>query len=222
VQIEFEADWAAARDVLGRDPTPTELDELTRTAANRAADALRIMAERSKTLAGGAVAAAAEVVIHLTEEEFEAGTARALGDDEAEYPEDGLSELADGTVVSPIAGFYLSLIGAVRRVVYGADDEIINYGRARRPYSPAQIAALRAKYRRCAHPYGCDRTGRALQGDHIREWVDGGPTDVANGQGMCGFHNRWKTVHKHDPPPTARRDTGARRARGPGRPPDRS
>lgn len=221
VQLEFEADWTAARNVLGRDPTPLELNELTRTAAQRSADALRIMAERSKTLAGGAVAAAAEVVIHLTEEEFEAGAARGLGDDEAEYPEDGISELADGTVVPPIAGFYLSLIGAVRRVVYGADDEIISYGRARRPYSATQIAALRAKYRRCAHPFGCDRTGRALQGDHVREWQDGGVTDCRNGQCLCGFHNRWKTHHQHDPPTTTRRDTGARRARSPVRPPDR-
>jgi hypothetical protein len=215
IQLEFEADWAVATEILGRDPDALELEELTRTRAQRSADALRIMAERSKTLAGGAVAAAAEVVIHLTEEEFEAGAARALGDEEAEYPQDGICELADGTVVPPIAAFYLSLIGAVRRVVYGADDEIISYGRARRPYSPAQNGALRAKYRRCAHPFGCDRTGRALQGDHVHEWVDGGFTDCVNGQCLCGFHNRWKTRHKHDPPTTARRDEGARRARPP-------
>jgi hypothetical protein len=110
------------------------------------------------------------------------------------------------------------MVGNVRRIVYGADDEIISYGRARRAYSPAQVGALRAKFRRCAHIYGCDRGGRALQGDHIHEWEDGGWTDCANGQCLCGFHNRWKTRHKHDDPRgTTRRDTGARRAR----PPDR-
>ena len=54
-----------------------------------------------------------------------------------------------------------------------------------------------------------------LQADHIDEHADGGPTDCANGQCLCGFHNRWKSNHKHDPPRTAKQDTGARRARPP-------
>jgi hypothetical protein len=214
-ELEFQADWTTARDVLGRDPDAVELEDLTRTRDQRSADALRIMAERSKTLAGGTVAAAAEVVIHLTEAEYEAGLARAMGDDEAEYPTDGICELDDGTVVPPIAAAYLSMIGNMRRAVFGADDEPISYGRARRGFSPTQDGFLRAKFRRCAHPYGCDRTGRSLQADHVHEHSDGGLTDVINGQCLCGFHNRWKTQHKHDPPRTARRDTGARRARGP-------
>ncbi len=214
VEIEYQADWAAARELLGRDPTAAEVQQHGRGAQQRAADAMRIMAQRSKTLAGGAVAAAVEVVIHMTEEEYEAGLARLMGDDEAEYPTAGLSELADGTPISPIAGAYLSLIGAFRRIVYGADDEIVGYSRAR-GYTETQKAALRAKDRRCRHPYGCDRTGRGLQGDHVHEYEDGGRTEIANGQSLCGFHNRWKNQNKGRPPPTTRRDTGARRARGP-------
>jgi hypothetical protein len=214
VTIEYDHDWAIARDVLGHDPDPLELTQVTRSARQRSADALRVMAERSKTLAGGTVAAAAEVVIHMTEAEYEAGLARKMGHD-VPNPPDGTCEMDNGTVISPIAGLYVSLIGAFRRVVYGADDEIINYSRARRGYSPAQTAALRAKYRRCNHPYGCGRTGRSLQADHIEEHADGGPTDCTNGQCLCGFHNRWKTTHKHDPPRTTRKDIGARRARPP-------
>ncbi len=214
VAIEYQNDWAIARDVLGRDPDPYELAQITRTPQQRSADALRVMAERSKTLAGGTVAAAAEVVIHMTEAEYEAGLARKMGHD-VPNPDDGICEMDNGTVISPIAGLYLSTIGAFRRIVYGDDDEIINYSRARRGYSPAQNGALRAKYRRCNHPYGCGRTGRALQADHIDEHADGGPTDCANGQCLCGFHNRWKTTHKHDPPRTTKMDTGARRARPP-------
>ncbi len=214
MDAEFDEDWALAKEILGRDPDAFELAELTRTPAQRAADALRVMAERSKTLAGGAVASAVDVVIHMTQQEYEAGLARHLGDDEAEYPADGLCEMDDGTVVSPIAGVYLSLIGAFRAVVYGADDEPIKATKAR-GYPEAMKRVLRDRQRRCAHPYGCDRTGRALQADHVLEHEDGGPTSVANGQCLCGFHNRWKTRHKHDPPRTARRDTGARRARGP-------
>jgi hypothetical protein len=214
VTIEYDRDWTIAREVLGHDPDPLELTQVTRSPQQRSADALRVMAERSKTLAGGTVAAAAEVVIHMTQDQYEAGLARKMGHD-VPNPPGGFSEMDDGTVISPVAGLYVSLIGAFRRVVYGADDEIINYSRARRGYSPAQYGALRAKYRRCNHPYGCGRIGRALQADHIEEHEDGGLTDCKNGQCLCGFHNRWKTTHKHDPPRTTRKDTGARRARPP-------
>ena len=215
VGIEYQADLAIAREVLGRDPDPLELAQITRTPAQRSADALRVMAQRSKTLAGGAVAAAAEVVIHMTQDQYEAGVARDLGDPEAVGDPDGFCELDDGTVISPIAAVYLASIANFRRIVYGADDEIITYGKARRGYAPPQYGALRAKYRRCAHPWGCDRTGRFLQADHIEEHSDGGPTDCRNGQCLCGFHNRWKTRHKHDPPRSTKVDTGARRARPP-------
>ncbi len=83
VGIEYQADLAIAREVLGRDPDPLELAQITRTPAQRSADALRVMAQRSKTLAGGAVAAAVEVVIHMTQDQYEAGVARDLGDPEA-------------------------------------------------------------------------------------------------------------------------------------------
>ncbi len=217
VAIEYQNDLAIAREVLGRDPDPLELAQITRTPAQRSADAVRVMAQRSKTLAGGAVAATAEVVVHMTQDHYEAGVARDLGDESAVGDPDGFCELDDGTPISPIAAVYLATIANFRRIVYGADDEIISYGKARRGYSPPQYGALRAKYRRCAHPWGCGRTGRALQADHIDEHADGGPTDITNGQCLCGFHNRWKTRHKPDPPRTTPKDTGARRAR----PPDR-
>ncbi len=217
VAIEYQNDLAIARDVLGRDPDPLELAQITRTPTQRSADAVRVMAQRSKTLAGGAVAAAAEVVIHMTQDHYEAGVARDLGDPDATPDPDGFCELDDGTPISPIAAVYLATIADFRRIVYGADDEIINYSRARRGYTPPQYGALRAKYRRCAHPWGCDRKGRFLQADHIQEHSDGGPTDCTNGQCLCGFHNRWKTRHKHDPPRSTKVDTGARRTR----PPDR-
>ena len=179
VGIEYQADLAIAREVLGRDPDPLELAQITRTPTQRSADAMRVMAQRSKTLAGGAVAAAAEIVIHMTQDQYEAGVAHDLGDESAVGDPDGFCELDDGTVISPIAALYLASIANFRRIVYDADDEIINYSKARRGYAPPQYGALRAKYRRCAHPWGCDRTGRALQADHIQEHSDGGPTDCA-------------------------------------------
>ncbi len=212
VTLEFNTDWAAARDILGRDPDAKELAELTRTTDQRSADALRVMAERSKTLAGGAVAAAADVVIHCQDRSFITALCRLLGhDDLAPDPTDGFCETDDGTVISPVAALYLSLLGNLRRVVFDTNGEILAYSRSKRLFTPAQAAAIRAKFRRCAHPYGCDRTGPLLQTDHITEWHNGGPTDIANAQPLCAFHNRWKT-NNHNRPPPARPDTGQTRA----------
>ena len=42
----------------------------------------------------------------------------------------------------------------------------IRYGHDRRLFTPAQAEALRARFRRCCHPFGCDRTGGRLQSNH--------------------------------------------------------
>ncbi len=93
------------------------------------------------------------------------------------------------------------LTGTVSGILYDPDGEVIRLGKERRLFNRAQARALRAKYRRCAHPYGCDRSHPFLQSDHVVEHTDGGPTELTNGQGLDGGHNIWKTNHKHDPPP---------------------
>ena len=103
------------------------------------------------------------------------------------------------------------LTGTVRGILYDPHGEILRYGPARRLFTPAQAQALRAKYRRCCHPYGCDRTGARLQTDHIVEHQHGGPTDTDNGQPLCGTHNRWKTNHHNDPPTDTPTDRDQRR-----------
>ncbi len=208
----FEEDWVAAREVLGRDPDGVELRDLTRTHEQRMHDALVRMAERSKTLAGGTVAAAASVVIHCDEGSFEAALARFLGDDTVEYPPDGFCETQDGAVISPLAAVHAALLGRVRGIIFDTDGTILHWGRSRRLFTPAQAAALRAKYRRCTHPYGCDLTGSRLQSDHHVEHQDGGRTDIDNGMPKCPHHNRWKTNQRGQPPPPGRRDHDQRRA----------
>jgi hypothetical protein len=208
----FCQDWAFCQEVLGHDPDEVELTELTRSRRQRAADALVELARRSKTLAGGRVAVAAEVVLHTTLDTYQEALRHKLADDPNDQmviPPDGFCETADGTPVSPSAAVYLSLWGRVRRIVFGADDEIISYGRARDLFTPVQKAAVLAQYRRCAHPYGCDLTGRRLQVDHVLERHQGGPTDIDNAQPLDSSHNRWK--HRNPTPQDGSRDHGQRR-----------
>jgi hypothetical protein len=85
-------------------------------------------------------------------------------------------------------------------VLFDPDGEVLRHGRERRLFTPAQARAIRAKFRRCAHPWGCDRTYPFVQSDHVHEHADGGRTDVDNGQCLCRAHNIWKTNHKGQPP----------------------
>lgn len=205
----FDEDWQAAKERLGRDPQPGELD---RTTAQRRHDALVRMAERSRTLAGRHVSARPTVVVHTDQATLESAAARWLGVDgtPAPAPGTGLCELDDGTPVSPASALYAALVGEIRRIVFDPDnDEILNYGRERRIFADAQGDAVRAKYRRCCFLGGCDATH--TQTDHIVEWQDLGLTDVANAQRLHDAHNRSKSRTRGDPPHHKRPDTGQRR-----------
>ncbi len=210
----FAEDWAAAKVELGRDP---EAHELARTLGQRYHDAFELMARRSRALRGPSPAASFVVNIHMTMASYEAGLARSLGQD-VPLPHDGFCEMDDGSMIPPACAVEATIEGHVRRIVFGAEDEPLSFGRAKRFFTPAQAAAVRAKFRRCTHRFGCDRSGPLLQTDHVIEHEDGGRTDVVNGEPRCGPHNRWKNRHKHDPPASdeQRHDRGQRRGPPPG------
>ncbi len=216
----LEVDRAEARDRLGRDPLASEL---ARTARQRRVDAMVLMAERSAafgdralgpssfcvTVHGDAVLVAC-IIAALRQALADEGYDLDQALDDIELGADSLHELDDGTVITINTIVLALLTGTVSGILYDPDGDIIRLGTEQRLFNRAQARALRAKYRRCAHPYGCDRTHPFLQSDHIVEHTDGGPTDLTNGQGLDGGHNIWKTNHKHDPPPD-NPDRGQRR-----------
>jgi hypothetical protein len=208
----LEQDRAEARDRLGRPPLASEL---RRSARQRRADALVLMAERSAAFDGELGPSSFSVVAHADavllasivavlrqalnaaeDEDFDLDAAL----DGIELTSDSLHELDDGTVITINTIVLALLAGTVRGILFDPHGEILRFGHARRLFTPAQAAALRAKYRRCCHPYGCDRTAPFLQADHIREHQHGGPTDTTNGQPLDGGHNTWKTNHPGDQP----------------------
>ncbi len=204
----LEEDRAEARDRLGRAPLASEL---RRSAGQRRLDAMELMARRSAAF-GDTELGAAPICLNVladlgTLEKVLQRLIDALGGgepvdlDDLEYDDDSLHELEDGTVVTVNTILLAVLTGTVRGVLFDPEGEVLRYGHARRLFSRAQAQLFRLLSRRCQHPYGCDRTGRQLQGDHIIEWDDGGRTDADNGQCLCHTHNIWKTNHKNDPPP---------------------
>jgi hypothetical protein len=69
-----------------------------------------------------------------------------------------------------------------------ADGRPLNWGRTRRLFTPAQRDVYLAIYAGCAAE-GCDRPVAWSDIDHRRAWVDGGHTDLHNGQPLCRWHN---------------------------------
>jgi hypothetical protein len=219
----YEQDCAEAKDRLGRRPLPSEL---ARTAGQRRLDAMVLMAERSAAFGDRELGPSRfQLVVHGdtdTVAQLTAAVLEALNDEnpgaeltlaDVELSEDSLHELADGTVVTVNTVLLALLTGTIRGILYDPQGEILRYGHGRRLFSDAQAQAALAKYRRCCHAWGCDRTGRRLQTDHTREHEDGGPTDIDNATPHCGPDNRFKHNTKGRPPPETdtAHDTGQRR-----------
>jgi len=72
--------------------------------------------------------------------------------------------------------------------VLGGAGEVLDLGRARRLFSPAQRLALAEQYGGCAFP-GCGHPPSYTDAHHIRWWSHDGPTDLANGIPLCSFHH---------------------------------
>jgi hypothetical protein len=187
--------------------------ELDRTTRQRRADAMVLMAERSAAHGDAELPPSrftllvhgdAELVGRLIEflvDDLAGGDPDAEpGLGQIEYGPDSLHELDDGTVVTVNTLLLALLSGVVRGVLFDPEGEVLRLGREHELFSRVQRIALAAKYRRCGHIFGCDRTNPGLQADHKLERARGGPTDTGNGDLLDGPHNRWKENAKHSRP----------------------
>src|SRR6187401_3563934 len=73
------------------------------------------------------------------------------------------------------------------------EGETIDVGRKTRTIPAALRRALEARDGCCRFP-GCSNR-RWLDGHHIRHWIEGGETSLANTLLLCRFHHRF--VHEH-------------------------
>jgi hypothetical protein len=216
----YQQDVAEARERLGRQPLASEL---ARTSRQRRADALERMARRSAAYGDQDlpessyvvnVHAGTDLVAQILERLVAAlrdSSDDDLDPDDLQIGPDDLCEDDDGNVITVNTLVLALLTGTVRGYLHDPDGVPLRYGRARRLFTRAQADALRARFRRCCHPYGCGRSGTRLQSNHVTEHRHGGNTDIDDGDPRCGPHNRWHTNTHGQPPPDGPPDTGQRR-----------
>ncbi len=167
----FEAEWAGAKETLGRDP---KLGDLPRTPAQRRADALVEMAVRSR---GAKATDRRPSPLFSVLVGYETLFGR-------------ISQIEGGPVVSP---------GALLPWLEGADFERIVFApgtriecsKKARFFTGATRRAIEVRDQCCTHPF-CEAPAERCQIDHIIPFAKGGETTQENGQVLCGFHNRLK------------------------------
>jgi Domain of unknown function (DUF222) len=175
----FKADWARARDELGKNPT---VDQLWRTPAQRRADALVEMAARSSVVQpDGVVRPPAPLFSVLVDWPTLSGR---------------VCELAEGIVVSPGELVPWLCMADLERAVMEPSGRV-EVSKRGRLFSGATRRALELRDRECVHPF-CDVPGSRCQADHILPWAHSGSTTQDNGRLLCGFHNRLRNGR---PPP---------------------
>ena len=115
-------------------------------------------------------------------------------------PMDSLrQDLATATVVggeplSASTARRLACGAGIIPVVLGGNGEILDLGRTRRLFSPAQRRALRARDQRCRAEQ-CSIPAAWCEAHHQKPWSEGGNTDLDDGILYCSWHHH----RAHDP-----------------------
>ncbi len=78
--------------------------------------------------------------------------------------------------------------------VLGGKGEILDLGRSRRLFTPAQRKAMRLRDQRC-RAEGCSIPATWAEAHHLRPWAQGGRTDLDDGVLLCSWHHH--RIHDH-------------------------
>jgi uncharacterized membrane protein YgcG len=169
----WEEDWRQAHERLGRDPEPCEL---ARTSAQRRADALVAMAERSALVGDTPIASRPLLTV--------------LVDPPTLF--DRICETEDGIVLHPTDLDTLWPSALFERALFETPDRV-QISERTRLFRGATRRGVEVRDRRCTHPL-CEEPASRCQVDHVVPYAEGGLTTPENGRLLCGPHNRQRNV----------------------------
>lgn len=104
---------------------------------------------------------------------------------------DTMCELEDYTPITARVALSLGLAGTIRRIVFGPDSQIIDFGKDVDYFHGPIREAIIIRDRTCRDEV-CGVPGRDGHIDHIHPRSKGGPTAVTNGECKCATSNRLK------------------------------
>src|SRR4051794_34337962 len=107
----------------------------------------------------------------------------------------GLAETSTGETITAGQARRLACTAGIVPVVLGGPSEVLDLGRVRRLFSPAQRKALAIRDRGC-RAEGCEIPAAWCEAHHAgAPWSQGGRTDVKDGLLLCSFHHH--RAHDH-------------------------
>ncbi len=112
----------------------------------------------------------------------------------------GAADLGTGGRITATEARRLACTADIIPIVLGGKSEVLDLGRARRLFSPAQRKAMAVRDRRC-RTEGCSIPAAWCEAHHLRLWSQGGRTDLEDGVSLCSWHHH----RAHDPRYTADR-----------------
>ena len=186
LEAEWHTDWADARHRLGDDATT---NDLSRTQAQRSADALLAMARAAASTPPGSQPPRPCLNVLIDHETFEAHL-RGEPIDPRRY-RDVVVRTHTGRRLHPDDTVNTALIGHIRRVVYDSSGTIIDLGRRQRLFRGSSRDAVMLLLTNCVW-IGCDRPIAWCDADHSLAWKAHGATVPRNGSGLCPSHNHLK------------------------------
>ena len=129
---------------------------------------------------------------------------------------DGSCEILGAGPVPPSVLDNLSPDASVCGIIFGGKGRVLWLGRNQRLGNGAQRLAAAVRDKGCVR---CDAPAHQTELHHLRDWNDGGPTDIDNLVSLCGPHhrelqehnlqlaktgNKWQTRPCPGPPPPPR------------------
>lgn len=101
----------------------------------------------------------------------------------------GVASLGSDARITAAEARRLACTARIVPMVLGGDSEILDLGRSRRLFNPAQRKAMAVRDRTC-RAQGCDIPAAWCEAHHAAQpWVEGGKTDIEDGKLLCSWHH---------------------------------